>query len=86
MRIILLFQCHRKLEMALESQHSKLQRTLEELKTYQSEHSHWSKMNLKLNTVQASLETRVSSRDSYEHFKLLTEGKRKCGLNTMKTY
>ena len=77
MRIILLFQCHRKLEMALESQHSKLQRTLEELKTYQSEHSHWSKMNFKLNTVQASLETRVSSRDSYEHFKLLTEGKRK---------
>lgn len=37
--------CHRKLERALESQHSKLQRTLEELKSYQTEHSHWSKMN-----------------------------------------
>ena len=51
--------CHRKLEMALEAQHAKLQKTLEELKSYQNQHSSWSKMNAKLHSVQAPLESRV---------------------------
>ena len=54
------FQCHKKLEMALEAQHSKLQNTLEELKSYQTQHASWSHMNTKLYSVQAPLESRVS--------------------------
>ena len=52
-------ECHRKLEIALEEQHAKLQRTLEELKLYQTQHAAWSKMNQKLHSVQAPLESRV---------------------------
>ena len=53
-------KCHKKLEMALEAQHTRLQHTLDELKTYQSQHSTWSNMNSKLHSVQAPLESRVS--------------------------
>jgi len=69
-------ECHRKLEIALEAQHSKLQKTLDELKQYQGQHAAWSTMNNKLHSVQASLESRVASRDSYETYKLQTEGTR----------
>ena len=54
-----LFQCHRKLERTLENQHEKLQNTLDELRSYQTQHAEWTKMNNKLSNVQASLETRV---------------------------
>ena len=53
-------KCHKKLEMALEAQHTKLQNTLEELKSYQTQHASWSQMNTKLYSVQAPLESRVS--------------------------
>ena len=53
-------KCHQKLELALEDQHSRLQDTLEQLKTYQSQHSTWSSMNNKLHSIQAPLESRVS--------------------------
>ena len=46
--------------MALEAQHTKLQNTLEELKSYQTQHASWSQMNTKLYSVQAPLESRVS--------------------------
>jgi len=69
-------ECHRKLEIALEAQHTKLQKTLDELKQYQGQHASWSLMNNKLHSVQASLESRVASRDSYETYKLQTEGTR----------
>ena len=54
-----MFKCHRKLERTLENQHEKLQNTLDELRSYQTQHAEWSKMNNKLTNVQASLETRV---------------------------
>ena len=54
-----LFQCHRKLERTLENQHEKLQNKLDELRSYQTQHAEWTKMNNKLNNVQASLETKV---------------------------
>jgi len=66
--------CHQKLERTLENQHTKLQNTLDELRSYQTQHAEWTKMNTKLNNVQASLETRVSSRLSYEKYKVMTEG------------
>ena len=46
--------------MALEAQHSKLQNTLEELKSYQTQHAAWSHMNTKLYSVQAPLDSRVN--------------------------
>ena len=54
-----MLQCHRKLELALESQHARLQNTLEELRAYQAQHSTWVSLSAKLATVQASLESRV---------------------------
>jgi len=66
--------CHQKLEGILENQHTKLQKTLDELRSYQTQHAEWAKMNTKLNNVQASLEKRVSNRISYEKFKVMTEG------------
>jgi len=66
--------CHQKLERILENQHTKLQKTLDELRSYQTQHAEWSKMNTKLNNVQASLETRVSNRISYKKYKVMTEG------------
>merc|ERR1719474_439791 len=66
--------CHQKLEKSLENQHEKLQNTLDELRMYQIQHAEWTKMNNKLSNVQASLETRVSSRASYEKFKVMTKG------------
>ena len=81
-------QCHQKLEQGLERQHTKLQKTLEELRDYQKQHEKWAKMNSKVigiqsipnfpwfqvNSVQAPLEMRVASRLSYERFTFLTEG------------
>ena len=41
-------QCHQKLEQGLERQHTKLQKTLEELRDYQKQHEKWAKMNSKV--------------------------------------
>ena len=41
-------QCHQKLEEGLERQHTKLQKTLEELKAYQKQHEKWANMNSKV--------------------------------------
>lgn len=68
-------KCHQKLELSLENQHSKLQKTLEELRAYQKQHERWAKMNSNVNSVQAPLENRVASRQSYERFTFMTEGK-----------
>ena len=43
----------------LENQHEKLQNTLDELRDYQTQHAEWTKMNNKLNNVQASVEKKV---------------------------
>ena len=67
-------KCHQKLELSLENQHSKLQKTLEELRAYQKQHERWAKMNSNVNSVQAPLENRVASRQSYERFTFMTEG------------
>ena len=86
--ILFFLQCHQKLEQGLERQHTKLQKTLEELRDYQKQHEKWAKMNSKVigiqsipnfpwfqvNSVQAPLEMRVASRLSYERFTFLTEG------------
>merc|ERR1719483_1976093 len=63
-----------KVGRTLENQHEKLQNTLDELRSYQTQHAEWSKMNTKLNNVQASLETRASNRISYKKYKVMTEG------------
>jgi len=68
-------KCHQKLEEGLERQHTKLQKTLEELRAYQKQHEKWANMNSKVNSVQAPLEMRVASRLSYERFTFLTEGR-----------
>jgi len=68
-------KCHQKLEQGLERQHTKLQKTLEELRDYQKQHEKWAKMNSKVNAVQAPLEMRVASRLSYEKYTFLTEGR-----------
>jgi len=68
-------KCHQKLEQGLERQHTKLQKTLEELRDYQKQHEKWASMNSKVNSVQAPLEMRVASRLSYERFTFLTEGR-----------
>ena len=41
-------QCHQKLEEGLERQHTKLQKTLEELRAYQKQHEKWANMNSKV--------------------------------------
>ena len=48
MREKISLQCHQKLEQGLERQHTKLQKTLEELRDYQKQHEKWAKMNSKV--------------------------------------
>ena len=44
-------QCHQKLEEGLERQHTKLQKTLEELRAYQKQHEKWANMNSKVISI-----------------------------------
>ena len=45
---VFFLQCHQKLEQGLERQHTKLQKTLEELRDYQKQHEKWASMNSKV--------------------------------------
>ena len=69
------FQCHFKLEQALEEQHRSLEATLEELKQYKKQHEEWSDLLNKILSEQASLETRIESKLEYENFKSMQNKK-----------
>ena len=62
--------CHHKLEQALEEQHRSLEKTLNELRQYKKQHDEWSVLLNKILAEQATLETRMESRMSYEDFKM----------------
>ena len=70
-----IFQCHFKLEQALEEQHRSLEATLEELKQYKKQHEEWSELLNKILSEQASLETRIESKLEYENLKSMQNKK-----------
>ncbi|XP_014664880.1 PREDICTED: tetratricopeptide repeat protein 17-like [Priapulus caudatus] len=61
--------CHSKLEMALEEQHKSLQRTLEELKEYQTKHEKWMKQQQRLLLVREKPDAISRKKVFYEKFK-----------------
>ncbi|XP_076351194.1 tetratricopeptide repeat protein 17-like [Tachypleus tridentatus] len=62
--------CHSKVEKALETQHSSLQRTLSELRDYRKQHELWLKQQEQLLSEQAPPEMKLEQRLEYEEQKI----------------
>ncbi|XP_037277301.2 tetratricopeptide repeat protein 17 [Rhipicephalus microplus] len=62
--------CHSKLEIALEAQHTSLQRTLGQLREYQEQRERWLYQNAKLLSEQAPPEMRLEQHLEYEEHKI----------------
>lgn len=65
--------CHQKLERALEAQHSSLQRTLSELKDYQTKQEYFLELQKKMLGIQRKAEDQYEANLSYQKHRFLQE-------------
>ncbi|XP_041472633.1 tetratricopeptide repeat protein 17-like [Lytechinus variegatus] len=66
-------KCHQKLERALEAQHSSLQRTLSELKDYQTKQEYFLELQKKMLSIQRKAEEQYEANLSYQKHRFLQE-------------
>lgn len=65
-------RCHKKLEMALESEHKHLLKVVEDLREYKKQHETLSSLIAKLVAEQATPDARLNARMSYEQLKIMS--------------